>query len=371
MRIAINASSVHPVLSGLGVYTVNLLRELAELHDDLLVYTSWPEVLGLNSTKVKRIQRRNWPSRGLVSHFQRVLWIQTSLRFQLLADKASLLLSPLPEGALLPPVPQVVVVHDLIPMHFPEALPRQYLYFRYFVPTLLRRSRAILTVSENTKKDITAFYGIEPGRVYVVPNGLDASHYRVGIDATRVKCKYGLEAYLLYVGNLLPHKNLQSLLKAFVPIAQKFPHTLVIAGRKDPRYHPSLAAEAQTLGLQERVSFLDYVPPEDLPALYAGADMFVLPSLYEGFGLPILEAMACGTPVISSHAGSLSEVAGDAAILTDPYDVPGIAAAMEAVLGDKGIRAALRRKGLEQAERYSWRRTATMILEVLRAVGDW
>jgi glycosyltransferase involved in cell wall biosynthesis len=370
MRIAVNASIVHPVLSGLGVYTVNLLRELARLHDDLVVYTSWPEVLGLNSTRVKRIRWRKRSCRGLATYLRQAVWMHTSLPFQLQADKASVLLSPSPEGTLLPLVPQVVVVHDLIPLRFPEVLPRHFLYFRYFVPSLLRRSRAIVAVSASTKKDLTAFYGVEPARISVVPNGLDASRYRVGIDATEVKCKYRLKAYLLYVGNLLPHKNLKNLLKAFALIAHKFPHTLVIAGRKDPRYHPSLAAEAAMLGLQERVAFLDYVPLEDLPALYAGADLFVLPSLYEGFGLPILEAMACGIAVISSHASSLPEVGGDAALLVDPYDVLGMAATMEAVLGDAGVRATLRRKGLEQAQRFSWRRTAMRMLEVLRGVED-
>ena len=167
----------------------------------------------------------------------------------------------------------------------------------------------------------------------------------------------------------MPHKNLRRLLKAFAAVSKRFPHTLVIAGKKDPRYYPALEAQTKALGLEGRVVFLDYVPPEELPALYAGADLFLLPSLYEGFGLPLLEAMACGIPVIASHAGSLSEVAGDAAVLIDPCDVQGMAGGMEALLGDPGMREALRRRGFEQATRFSWEQTAKLILEILQEVG--
>jgi glycosyltransferase involved in cell wall biosynthesis len=130
-----------------------------------------------------------------------------------------------------------------------------------------------------------------------------------------------------------------------------------------------LEAEAEALGLVGRVTFLDYVSPADLPALYAGAEATVFPSLYEGFGLPILEAMACGTPVIASHAGSLPEVAGDAAVLVDPYNVEGMAGIIETVLRDPGIRETMKWRGLEQVERFSWKRTALMILQVLQTVA--
>jgi len=370
MRIAVNASIVDPILSGLGVYAVNVVRELYRLHDDLVVYTSCPEVLGVNSTKVRKISPKVQPLRGPKGHLQRVVWIQTSILLRLLAEKANLLFSPLPEGTLFPLVPQVVVVHDILPLHFPEEYPRQQHYFRYFVPMVLRRSQAIIAVSERTKQDIVDTYRIGAGRIHVVPNGVDESRYRTGADPAWSRGKYGLEAYLLYVGNLLPHKNLSRLLEAFALVAKRFPHRLVIAGRRDPRYYPALEAKVKVLGLEERVSFLDYVPQEELPALYAGADVFILPSLYEGFGLPILEAMACGTPVIASCAGSLPEVTGDAAVLIDPHDVQGMAGAMETVLGDPGMREGMRRKGLEQAKGFSWEKTARMILGILRDVGE-
>src|SRR5574337_225799 len=304
-----------------------------------------------------------------LGHLQRVAWIQIALPFRLLADRATLLLSPLPEGMLFPIIPQVVVVHDVLPLHFPDEYPRQQHYFRYFVPMILRKALAIVAVSENTKRDIVTCYGIGADRVRVIPDGYETSRYQTGIDAQRVRQKYDLEVYLLYVGNLLPHKNLGRLLNAFARITPKFPHRLVIAGRKDIRYYPALAAEARRLGLEERVVFLDYVSADELPALYAGAEAFVFPSLYEGFGLPILEAMACGTPVVASRAGSLPEVAGEAALLVDPHDIEELAGAMEAVLSDPAVREDLRRKGLKQVERFSWERTAKMTLEILLEAG--
>jgi glycosyltransferase involved in cell wall biosynthesis len=234
---------------------------------------------------------------------------------------------------------------------------------------MLKRARAVIAVSESTKQDLQMFYSLGANKIQVVPGGYDQSRYRVGLLAPRIKQQYGLPSYLLYVGNLLPHKNLHRLLQAFAPISRKSPHTLVIAGRKDPRYYPPLEAEARALGVQERVRFLDYVPAADLPALYAAADVFVLPSLYEGFGLPILEAMACGTPVIAAHTSSMPEVASDAAVLVDPHDVPAISMAIESALGNAGMREAMRRRGLARVTQFSWARTALMILKILEKVA--
>jgi glycosyltransferase involved in cell wall biosynthesis len=270
---------------------------------------------------------------------------------------------------LFPSIPQVVVVHDVLPLRFTQEYPRQQYYFRHLVPAILNRSSAIITLSENTKRDMMAFYNVKSSAVHVVPGGYDQSRYRIGIRPEEIKEKYSLRSYLLYVGNLLPHKNLQHLLKAFSLIAHGLPHALVIAGKKDPRYYPPLETEARSLGILDRVSFLDYVPAEELPALYAGADVFVMPSLYEGFGLPILEAMACGTPVIASHTGSIPEVTGDAATLIDPYNVPATADMMATILTDRRRREVMSRKGVEQAERFTWGKTAEAILTILQGVG--
>ena len=368
MRIAFIASIVDGVLSGLGVYTVNLLRALARLHDDLRVYTSAPAVCGVNPGIVRRVGPGVQPWRGRRGHLQRIAWIQTSLALRLVAERASVLLSPVPEGMLIPLVPQVVVVHDLTPLHFPHAWPRQSIYFRHVLPLVLERCRAVIADSESTRRDLISQYSIDATRIHVVPCGYARDRYRAGIDASSVKQKYELGPYLLYVGNLLPHKNLPRLLEAFAMAADAIPHTLIIAGRKDPRYHPTLETCVQALNLRDRVRFLDYVTSEDLPALYAGADIVLLPSLYEGFGLPVLEAMACGTPVIASRAGSLPEATGGAAFLIDPVDTRALAGAINLVVDDPPTRAAMRSAGLEQVSRFSWERTAEAILDCVKDV---
>ncbi|MFQ5830361.1 MAG: glycosyltransferase family 4 protein [Candidatus Methylomirabilia bacterium] len=365
MRIAVNASIVDPYLSGLGVYTVNMVRELSRLHSDLTVYTAYPELEDFRSVTARRVWRGVGPSGGWRGHLARLLWLQVALPFRLRADRAALLLSPLPEGIFLPRVPQVVVVHDLIPLHFPEAFPRQTIYFRHLIPLLLRRSRIVLADSESTREDLRQCYRLDGRRIQVVPVGYDHRRFHPDVDPEPLRTQLGLAPYLLYVGNLFPHKNLAGLLKTFARLAPSIPHRLVVVGKKDPRYYPALSRDAERLGIGGRVHFLDYVGEQDLPALYAGADLFVFPSLYEGFGLPPLEAMACGTPVVASNTSSLPEVLGQSAILVDPLDIQALADAVEGVLSDPARRDRLRALGFERASRFSWERSARQLLNVL------
>jgi glycosyltransferase involved in cell wall biosynthesis len=289
-----------------------------------------------------------------------------------LANNATVLFSPVPEGILWRVIPQVVVVHDVLPLHFPNEYPRQQYYFRHLVPAVLKRACRIVAVSESTRRDVSTWYGIDLQKVRVVPNGFDAQRYHMGIASQEIKAKYRLRSYLLFVGNLLPHKNLSTLLQAFGYIAGRMAHQLVIAGQKDARYYPALAVQTQALGLQDRVLFLDYVAAEDLPGLYAGADACILPSLSEGFGLPILEAMACGTPVVASRTGAIAEVAGTAALLFDPHDAHDMAQTIAAVLGHTEMQEVMRRNGLARAAQFSWGRSATAILEIIKeAAKRW
>src|SRR5262245_60731341 len=208
MKIAINASIVDPFLSGLGIYAVHLFKELAKLHDDVIVYTSHPEVCDVKSARFRRIGWRVQTSYGRMGHLRRMIWTQMVLPLRLLADRATMLFSPLPEGMLLPTIPQVIVVHDILPLRFPQEYPRQQYYFRYLVPAMLNRARAVVTGSESTRQDLLTFYGLELSKIQVVPGGYDQRRYRVGLMSRAIQQKYGLASYLLYVGNLLPHKNL-------------------------------------------------------------------------------------------------------------------------------------------------------------------
>jgi glycosyltransferase involved in cell wall biosynthesis len=189
-----------------------------------------------------------------------------------------------------------------------------------------------------------------------------------------VRQKYDLpERFILYVGTIEPRKNLTALLEAYAALMERLSVCdlrpalsdvrLVIVGKKGWLYE-GFFRRLHELGLEDRVLFTGYVPDEDLPAIYSAADLFVFPSLYEGFGLPVLEAMACGTPVIASNASSLPEVAGEAGIMIAPHDVRGLAEAMERLLMDKQLRAELRARGLERAKQFTWERAAAMTLEV-------
>lgn len=364
MRIAFNGSIIDAVSSGLGVYATNVARELVRLHENTVIYTSIAQLLGVKPENSRKISGRGQPRLGRKGHLQRLIWLQTMLPARLLADRANLLYSPLPEAMLLPLIPQVVVVHDVLPLHFPEEYPRQQYYFRHFVPMILRRCRAVIVDSESTKRDVISCYGIDPNKICMIPAGYDQSLYRKNVDAKGINTKYALDHFFLYVGNLLPHKNLARLMTAFSVVASKCRHKLVIVGRKDPRYYPALERLVSTLGLNERVIFLDYIPVQDLPALYSGAALLILSSLYEGFGLPALEAMACRCPVVVSKIASLPEVCGDAAYYVDPYRTDSIAEGMYKVLADEDLRKRLISRGNERVQIYSWEKTARSTLRV-------
>ena len=278
-------------------------------------------------------------------------------------DGVQILLNTVPEGPVLAPIAQVTIVHDILPLFFPSEFPQQQWYLRVFVPAVLRASAAIVTVSAQTKDDIVRHYRLPADRVVVVSPGVDHDRFYPRPAAITEVTPLGLGTYLLFVGNLRPHKNLHRLLTAFARVRNDV--ILVVAGYRDPRYWPSLARRLDDLRLADRVKFLDYVDGRLLPALYAASCAVVLPSLYEGFGLPVLEAMACGTPVVASRIGPVLEAAGEAASLVDPQDVDALAAAMQRIVDDEVLRAELRARGLVRAREFTWEATARGVLTVM------
>jgi glycosyltransferase involved in cell wall biosynthesis len=361
MSLAVNASIVDPYASGLGVYTIQLVKELEKIRHDLFVYTSFPEAFRFTSAKRRNICIPMGPSFGKKAHLARLIWTQTVLPLRLFKDNIAHIFSPIPECMLGIRIPQTVVVHDLIPLKFPKDYPFQNAYFRWYVSPLLRKAQKIISVSEQTKCDLMADLGVNPGRIQVIPGGCNHADFHPHLDSREIKLQYGLHHYLLYVGNLHPHKNLARLIQAFASFATRISHQLVVVGKKDKRFFPSLEMLVQNLGLNGRVVFLDYVKQDDLGGMYAGADVFVFPSLYEGFGLPLLEAMACGIPVVSGSTGATAEVAGGAGILVDPRSVKDLAEALEYVLTTRGIRQDLQERGLRRAQQYRWDRTAQQV----------
>jgi len=266
----------------------------------------------------------------------------------------------------------VLTVHDLIFLLFPEYhLPLNKWFLNRFMPLFVRRADAIIAVSQCTKDDLIRHYAVPSEKIAVVYEGVDARFQPVtDLDAlAQVQARYGLpERYILSVGTIEPRKNLTTLLEAYRTLrAQGSELKLVIVGKKGWLYE-GFFRRLRELGLEGEVVLPGFVLDGDLPALYSAAELFVFPSLYEGFGLPPLEAMACGTPVIASNASSLPEVVGEAGVLIDPRDVSGLAEAMRRVLTDERLREEMQIKGLERAKQFTWGRAAAMTLEVYHSL---
>jgi glycosyltransferase involved in cell wall biosynthesis len=270
------------------------------------------------------------------------------------------------------PCSLIVAVHDISFRRYPRFFsPRDRLLFATLLPMTLRRADAVITLSMHAKKEILRVYPYLAGKVHVVFGAPDPMFKPITDNKSlnSVKLRYGIKSeFLLSVGNLQPRKNLCRLIKAFSLIRGDIDQMqLVIVG--GAKWHVSEIYDlVSRLGLEKNVVFTSYVSDKDLVALYNLARVFVYPSLYEGFGLPILEAMACGTPVICSNTSSMPEVAGDAAVLIDPHNVEQIAETLLFVLLDPKLKQDLRERGLERATGFSWRRTAQQTLEVCRQV---
>ncbi|MFB0536593.1 MAG: glycosyltransferase family 4 protein [Anaerolineae bacterium] len=391
MRIGINAFYLGAVTTGSGQYINHLIRQLTQLGDK-------NEYVLIKDTGC-RIQNTNHsPSPFCILHpvptpFDSIsenlakLWFeQVSFPRTCLRQGVELAHVPYFASPLFPTTPTVVTVHDLIPMLLPayrgSILVRLY---TLLVAVAARKANIVLTDSEASKWDIVHLLDIPAERVRVIYLAVE-NIYQPVLDEhrlTETRRKYGLpESYLLYLGGFDQRKNVPTLLKVFAQLAKDSRSFLVVAGRL-PEYGLDLAIQAkrsdffpdprpivQELGIGERVVFTGWVPEEDKPALYSGARALVFPSLYEGFGLPPLEALACGTPVIASNRGSLPEIVGDGGLLLEPDDVEGLAAAMEKLLADDDLWTDLRQKGLAHAARFSWEKTARETLAVYQEVGE-
>lgn len=273
---------------------------------------------------------------------------------------------------VLPPVhgriPTLLTVHDLSFVHYPETFPERLVtYLNQVVPWSIHRATHVLADSQATKDDLTAVWQVPADKVTVLYSGVHERFQPVA-DAqkrTAVRQQYGLGSapYILAVGTVQPRKNYQMLIRAFQPVAQTHPHNLIITGGKGWLF-TEMMAEVGRQGLDGRVHFAGFVADADLPTLYSEADLFVFPSLYEGFGLPLLEAMGCGVPVITANTSSLPEVAGQAAVLLSPHEEAAWTAAMKQLLADPPERTRLTAAGFRQARQFTWQQSAHQLLDL-------
>jgi glycosyltransferase involved in cell wall biosynthesis len=284
-------------------------------------------------------------------------------------DRIDILHAPGYVIPLLSSVPAVVTIPDVIALLFPKMCKiSNHLHYRALLPAVAKKAKCIITMSHNSKKDIVNTLNVSEDKIDVIYNGVHPSFIQIH-DVSRldfIREKYDLpEKIILFVGNLEPKKNIVRLIDAYSLLKreQEIEHALVIIGKKGWLYD-EIFKKVNALNMDKYIIFLGYVPREDLPLLYNMAEVFVFPSLYEGFGIPPLEAMACGTPVVTSNISSLPEVVGDAAIKVDPQNIRDIAEGVYKVVVNKDLTQRLIAKGLKRARLFSWEKTAKRTLEV-------
>jgi glycosyltransferase involved in cell wall biosynthesis len=371
MHIAFDGTTLRPGRTGVGYYTEHLLHHAAaQCGDDELT------VISNAAIETTRPLPRHVQLSVSASWLPRLVWMQTRAPRLLRTIKADVVHFTNGMVPAFSRVPTVVTIHDMSLTMFPGFHPiRRVLLNRPFVNLAARRADAIITVSDAAKQDIVRLYGIEPSRVHVVHEA-PASAFRVihdPFELRRVRERYGLaERFILYVGTIEPRKNLPKLIEAFARrrVAGDLPHQLVCAG---PYGWLSDGIEAQIdrLRIPDAVRFTGYVPFEDLPAIYNLAELFVFPSVYEGFGLPVVEAMACGTPVVTGRVAALNEVTGDAAELVESLEPDALGAALVSLARNRDRREDLSRRGLLRSQSFSWARAAADTINVYRqAVAD-
>ena len=373
MRIGIDYTAAVQQGAGIGRYARNLAKALAAI-DRENEYVLFAAVGG------GRPAGGDWPpnfrmrSVPLSDRTMAILWhrLRVPLPVEAFIGPVDLFYSP---DFVLPPTraKAILTVHDLSFIRVPEcADPNLRAYLNTAVPRSVHRADLVLADSQNTKDDLVELLGVDPRRIEVIYPGVGERFRPIEDQALleRVRRRYDLPTrFILGLGTLEPRKNFARLIEAFASLqVGRFASLhLVIAGRKGWLYEGIFAA-VERLGLGGKVAFPGFIADEDLPALYNLAELFAFPSLYEGFGLPPLEAMACGTPVITSNASSLPEVVGEAGIMVEPRDVRALAEAMERALTDTSLRAGMKAKGLEQAGRFTWEKAAQATMAVYRDV---
>jgi glycosyltransferase involved in cell wall biosynthesis len=362
MLIGIDASrAIAGRPTGTEVYSQRLIQALLALdspHRFRLYFRSTPPAGGFSDAELRVIP------------FPR-LWTHLRLSWEMVCRPPDALFVPSHVLPLAHPRASLVTVHDLGYLQFPETHPwHQRLYLDLSTRWSARAAAHILADSEATRSDLVARYGTPPEKITVAHPGYDETLAPARDPATveAVKARFGIAGdYFLYLGTLQPRKNLARVIAAFAALKSEIlkPDTvLVLAGKRGWLYE-DLFAQVRYMGLEGRVLFPGYIPDEDKAALLSGALAFVFPSLYEGFGLPVLEAQACGCPVITSTTSSLPEVAGDAALLVDPGDSDAIAAAMQRIAADSALRETLVEQGLANVHRFSWTACAQSVMSVI------
>ena len=367
-RIAFDARYINDRYHGIGRYAFRLIEALAQ---------AAPQTTFFVLRGTARDTRFDWatlealPNIHLKKGPSPLFWPQEQLIWPFILRRlgVDLFHSPYFVAPLLSNVPAIITIHDLIFERFPQYMPWAHTrpYYRLLMALSTRRARRIVSVSQATAADLQQFYKIPREKIAVCGEAVDPSLAPICDDEEhrRLRKQYGLERpFVLAVGARRPHKNFQRLVEAFALIEPYCDHDLVFVGPADERFPDEARQTAQNLQLDNRVHFLGWAPEADLPGLYSLAQAVAAPSLIEGFGLPVLEAMACGAPVLANDAASLPEVAGNAAMLVDATNSMALAMALRHLLSNPSLRRWLAEAGLQRAAVFTWSGVAEEIVQI-------
>jgi glycosyltransferase involved in cell wall biosynthesis len=376
MRVGVTTFGCDGGKSGIGQYTIQLLRAFAAVPGDaefeVIVHPTEKDVFVPPSDRFRAFSL----AENLRSPMLNLCWHQLGLPSLCKKRAYDVLFIPAANrrGVIHAPCPVMGMVHDFSSIHVQGKYdPLRVFYIKHVLPAFIRRLKRIITVSECTKKDIVTFARVPKDGISVIMHGVDQQSYRPRDKSQaqrRLVDKYPLRSpYVLYISRIEhPGKNHVRLIRAFARLkaSHEIPHQLVLAGSDWTRAE-AVHEAARASGLKEDVLFLGFVPGGDMPDLYCGCDLFVFPSLYEGFGMPLLEAMSCGVPVACSNISSMPEVAGDAAALFDPYDEEAISDAMHVVLSNTALRAEMIDRGGKRVKPFTWEASARQHLAVFES----
>jgi len=362
MRIGVTLRNVGEK-GGVGLYTRNILKNLLEIDKDnqyVLFYQGKRRKTSFSGYSNVEEQWINVP--------YKMLWDQIFIPFSALKSRIDLLFSPKWTVPLVLPCKTVAVVPDVGYYLHPEFYGlKDILYLKFIIPLYLRKTTRIIAVSHTSKKDIIKFTGVDKSKIVAVHVATDIFTGPLNSSfIEKVKTKYALPSrFILHVGIIYPEKNVERLIQAFAKVAEKFPHKLVLVGGFRWKYG-GVFNLIEKFNLKDKVIMTNWIPRSELPAFYKLADLFAFPSLYEGFGVPVLEAMACGCPVVTSSTGATPEVVGDAALIVNPKSVDEIYKATVRVLEDEKLKKELVSKGYARAKKFSWEKSARETLSVFK-----
>ena len=358
-KLFINGTILDERPTGLGVYVKNVVSKLKEKDENFTVFCPI-NIEGVDVVKTTEKLKTSYKKKGGLVRF---LWTQLVLPFKV--GKNDIVYHPFQYLSLFSRAKQIITIHDFIPLYYPEVAKHQYYYYKFIMPILLKKAYKVICISENTKNDVLKFYNIDSDKLVKIYNGYDRELFNVNNVREDILEKYNItRPYFIAVGAGYSHKNLETALNAFSEIVNKFDSEFVIVG-KDSNYILKLKELVKKLHIEKQVKFIGYVPDEDLPTLYNKSKAFVYPTLYEGFGLPILEAMACETVVLTANNSSLPEVYGDAALDFDAKDEKEIVNKMKLVLTDSKLREKLIELSKKQITKFTWDNTAEGVVKIV------